>query len=120
MPETKVSKNGSVARYFTEEAFSKILSYAIKEGMQFLGDSPKQAVIVYFEKKHSMKEDEYSKRLETFHRGLTEIFGIGTKFIERHIAKNLYGRLGLDFREQEKWTMIEYVEEAKKRIGSCL
>ena len=120
MPETKVSKNGSVAQYFTEEAFSKILSYAIKEGMQFLGDSPKQAVIVYIEKNHSMKEDEYSKRLETFHRALTEIFGIGTKFIERHIAKNLYGRLGMDFREQEKWTIVDYAEEAKKRVESCL
>ena len=57
--------------------------------MQFLGGSPKQAVIVYIEKNHSMKEDEYSKRLETFHRALTDIFGIGTKFIERHIAQNL-------------------------------
>jgi len=61
LPETKVSKNGSVAQYFTEDAFSKILSYSIKEGMQFLGGSPKQAVIVYIEKKHSMKEDEATR-----------------------------------------------------------
>jgi hypothetical protein len=120
LPETKVYRNGSVSQFLTEDVFWDILSDAIKEGMQFLGDSPKQAVIIYIEKRHSIKEDEYSKRLETLHRGLTEIFGIGAKVIERRIAKNLYGRLGLDFREQEKWTMIEYVEEAKKRIGSCL
>jgi hypothetical protein len=40
LPETKVSKNGSVGQFFTEDVFSKILSYSIKEGMQFLGDSP--------------------------------------------------------------------------------
>ncbi len=85
--------------------------------MQFLGDSPKQAVIIYIEKKYSMKEDEYSKRLETFHRGLTEIFGIGAKVIERRIVEKLYGRLGLELRQQEEWTIVEYVEEAKKTVG---
>ncbi len=112
MPETK----GSVAQYFTEDVFSKILSYSIKEGMQFLGDTPKQAVVIYIEKKHSITEDEYSKRLETFHRGLTEIFGIGAKVIERRIVEHLYGRLALKFRQQENWTIVEYVEEAKKTL----
>ncbi len=84
--------------------------------MQFLGDSPKQAVVIYVEKKHSIREDEYSKRLETFHRGLTEIFGIGANVIERLIVENLYRRLGLEFRQQEEWTIVEYVEEAKKTV----
>ena len=120
MPETRASKNDPVTQVIAEDVFSKILSEAIEKGMQILGDSPNQAVIIYIEKKHSVKEDEYSKRLETFHRALTEIFGIGTKFIERHIAQNLYGRLGMDFREQEKWTIVDYAEEAKKRMGSYL
>ena len=79
MPETKVYGNGSVTQFLTDDIFSKILSDAIKEGMQFLGDTPKQAIIIYIEKKHSMKEHEYSKRLETLHKGLAEIFGIGAK-----------------------------------------
>lgn len=118
MPEAKGSRNGSVTKFLSEDVFSKILSDAIKEGMQLLGDSPKQAVVIYIEKKHSIKEDEYSRRVETLHRGLTEIFGIGVKVIERYIAEHLYGRLGIEFREQEKWTIVEYVKEAKKRIGS--
>lgn len=118
LPKTEVSRKNVVSQFPTEDIFSKILSDAIKEGMQFLGDSPLQAVVIYIEKKHSIKEHEYSKRLETFHRALTEIFGIGTMIIERRIAKNLCGRLGIDFREQENWTIVEYVEEAKRRTRS--
>ena len=116
MPEKRISRKDSVSQVTSEDVFLNILSNAIKEGMQFLGDSPKQAVVIYIEKIHSIREDEYPKRLETFHRGLTEIFGMGALVIERRIVENLFGRLGLELRQKEKWTIVEYVEEAKKTV----
>jgi hypothetical protein len=88
--------------------------------MRFLGESSRKAIFIYIEKKYRLKQDEYPKQLKTFHEGLTGIFGVGADTIEQQIAKALYRRLGLDYKEHEKWTIIEYVEEAKKRIMSSV
>jgi len=41
---------------------------------------------------------------------------MGALVIERRIVENLFGRLGLELRQKEKWTIVEYVEEAKKTV----
>ena len=119
MPE-KVPRKDLVSEFLSEEVFEEILIDAVKEGMRFLGESARQAIFIYIEKEYALKQDEYPRRLKTFHEGLTGVFGIGAEIIEQHVAKTLYGRLGLDYKEHEKWTIIDYVEEAKKTIMSSV
>jgi hypothetical protein len=120
MPEIEAPHKDSVSEFLSETIFEEILADAVKEGMRFLGESSRQAIYIYIEKKCGLKQEEHPKQLKIFHESLTGIFGIGADIIEQQIAKVLYGRLGLDYKEHEKWTIIEYVEEAKKRIMSSV
>jgi hypothetical protein len=120
MPEIEVSRKDSVSKFLSGNVFEEILIDAVKEGMRFLGESSRQATFIYIEKKYGLKQDECPKQLKAFHEALTGIFGIGAEIIEQQIAKTLYRRLGLDYKEHEKWAIIDYVEEAKKRIMSSV
>jgi len=82
--------------------------------MSIFGGSGRQAILIYIEKKCGLKQNEYLKQPETFHEALRGLFGHGAETVEKHIAKALYRRLGLDYEEHEKWTIVEYVEEARK------
>jgi len=42
--------------------------------------------------------------------------GAGVRVVERQIAEKLYGRLGLKFIGRESWTLVNYVDDAKKDI----
>lgn len=45
------------------------------------------------------------------------MFGAGAKVITRLIAKKLYNKLGFDFKGHEDWTLVNYVDHAKKLLA---
>lgn len=91
---------------------------AVHEGLLVLGEIVRTAIYNYFETRYQIKREEIPRRLEAFHKALMGIIGAGAKIIEKLIAKRLYSRLGLSFIEHEDWTLVEYVEDAKKHMGA--
>ncbi|MEM2896688.1 MAG: hypothetical protein QW265_03970 [Candidatus Bathyarchaeia archaeon] len=96
------------------KAFNKVLLESIDEGFLKLGESVKHAIYWHIERNYGIKREEIPDRLKEFHEALIGLFGAGAKVIERLVAKSLYGKLGLSFEERESWSLIDYIEEAKK------
>jgi hypothetical protein len=60
---------------------------------------PARAICERIERNYPLARDEAPDKLETFHLALQDLLGKGAKVMEKLIAKNLYGRLGLNFTE---------------------
>ncbi len=92
----------------------KILLEAAEEGLSSLGDLPKQAIFFHLETSFKIRKDNILANLTGFAKALEKIFGPGTSYLEKLIAKRLYEKLGLDFKEIESWNLLEYVNNVKK------
>jgi len=49
-------------------------------------------------------------------KALHEIFGVGGAVLERLIARRLYAKLQLDYKERQGYGLVQYVEEAKAKL----
>ncbi|MEM1540807.1 MAG: hypothetical protein QXJ07_05445 [Candidatus Bathyarchaeia archaeon] len=96
------------------EAFKKALMEAVNEGLLMLGESGRE--VIYFRLIHSyaLKREDIPSNPEIFVKCLRGIFGSGAEVIERAIIKNLYKRLGLEFRAKKDFSFLEYLNEARK------
>ena len=96
-------------------AFDELLLIAIDEALSSLGESAKQSI--YFHIKTSkVTRNKIPENLREFQAGLEKIFGVGARFIEILIMKNLYTKIGqpLMMEKSEKLEFIEYVNAAKQ------
>jgi len=100
------------------ERMDSAVQEAVHEKLLVLGEIVRDAIYNHIETRHQLKREEIPRRLEVFHKALMGIIGAGAKIIEKLIAKRLYSRLGLSFIEHEDWTLVEYVEDAKKHMGA--
>jgi len=100
------------------ERLDSTIQEAVHEGLLVLGEIVRTAIYNNIETRHQLKREQIPRRLEAFHKALIGIFGAGAKIIEKLIAKRLYSRLGLSFIEHEDWTLVEYIEDAKKHMGA--
>jgi len=106
----------------TQNNFSKILLTAVEESLSSLGDSPKQAILFHLENYFKIKIEGIPTNLTEFAKALQGIFGPGASYLEKLIAKRLYGKLGLQFENNETWDFLECVTKVHKRImpkGAC-
>jgi len=100
-----------------KKSFESLLLKAIDEGLSTLGDSPKQAVYFYLEKKFKIKKHEIPYKIEDFVDALEKIFGLGAKFLEILIIKQLYEKVEQIFEWNEGQTDLiftEYVVAARR------
>jgi hypothetical protein len=95
----------------------KILLEAVDEGLSSLGDSPKQAIFFHLETSFEISKDKIPTNLTEFSKALEKIFGPGASYLEKLIVKCLYEKLGLKLEEEEKWNLLEYVDNAKKHLS---
>ena len=96
----------------------KILSEAIEEAISSFGDSPKQAIFFHLETSFALSKNKIPGNLPKFRKALEEIFGPGTCYLEKLIAKHLYEKLGLEFKELENWDLLEYVSKVEINLPS--
>ena len=94
--------------------FEKILLVAVEEGLSSLGDSSKHAIFFHLEASFKVKKDNIPTNLTEFAKALEKIFGPGASYLEKLIVKRLYEKLGLEFKEVERWNFLEYVNNVKK------
>jgi len=93
--------------------FDEILLASVDHGLGVLGGIVRQTIYDRIETRFDLERDEIPQRPNAFHQALEEILGAGAKVVERLIAKDLYGRLGLAFAAHEDWTLEEYLNHVK-------
>jgi len=91
---------------------------AVDEGLAVLGESCKQAVFYYVMRKYGVRRELIHEQVESFQKALDDLFGAGAKVITRLIAQKLYDKLGFDFEERRDWTLVNYVDHAKKLLAA--
>ena len=96
------------------DEFEKAVLEAVDETFLSFGDSVKHSLYYYLENRHGVGRGEIPFKFEGFVKGLRSIFGEGANILVKMIAKRLYGKLGLPFEEKAGWSLIDYVEHARK------
>jgi predicted RND superfamily exporter protein len=96
-------------------AFDKLLLSAVDEALSSLGESAKQSIYFHIETSN-VTRNKIPENLQEFQAGLEKIFGVGARFIEILIMKNLYAKIGqpLIMEKSEQLEFIEYVNTAKQ------
>lgn len=100
----------------SQDDFMKALMAAIEEGLSSLGNSPMEAIFYHLEVSFQLKKEDIPSNLTEFKQALERIFGPGTPYLEKIIAKRLYEKLELDFEEAEFIDLTTHVDDAKKRV----
>ena len=100
--------------------FNGTLRKAIDETIiGLLGQTVHEALLRRLEQEYSVTSDELPYRLDTMFEILWKTFGVtGSKTIGRAIARNFYGKIGIQFIANENYTFKDYIEEAKTRLAS--
>ena len=98
--------------------FDKLLIMSIDEALLSLGESARQSIYFHIEKQFNMSRDEIPRDLEHFQIALEKIFGIGSRYIEILIMKNLYSKIGrsLHIEDNKYLEFIKYVEAARQNF----
>jgi hypothetical protein len=96
--------------------FDKILLVAIDDALLSLGESARMSIYFHIEKNYRVNRDDIPQQLEPFQTALEKIFGVGARFIEILIMRNLYGKVGryLSLEKNEGLEFLEYVEAARQ------
>jgi hypothetical protein len=94
-----------------------MMSQATDYGLMVLGETVRRAIYQCLESKYQLKREEIPEKLDTFHKALQGLLGVGARVVERQIAKSLYATLGLNFTARNDWTIVEYIDHAKKAKG---
>ena len=100
-----------------EARFREYLLEAIDHSLLVLGEIAREALYSHVERRYQVKREEIPNRLDVLHEVFEGVFGAGARVIERLIAKTLCGKVNLEFIEHENWTLLEYVEDLRKRLG---
>jgi hypothetical protein len=100
----------------TRKVFDKLLLEAVDEALASLGDSAKQAIYFHLEDKFKIARNEIPQRVKDFVHGLEKIFGMGARFLEILIMKQLHERIGgpLEWDESKELVLVEYVTATRR------
>lgn len=98
-------------------AFEKAFGEAVDEGLLLLGESGRKAAYFRLQKSYAIKKEDIPGNPEIFVDRLEKIFGLGAEVIEKAIIKSLYRKLGLKYIEKKVFDFMEYLNEAKMRLG---
>lgn len=102
-----------------EKEFDRFFTEAVDDALASLGDSARQAIYFHLENKFKIPKKDIPTRIEDFVDGLEKIFGVGARFIEILIMKNLHGKTGrsLKWNESKELLFVEYVTMAKQSFS---
>ncbi len=96
--------------------FDKLLQSAVDDSLTTLGESVKQAIYFHIENRFNVSKKNLSENLEDFQFGLEKIFGVGARFIEILIMKNLHSKIGLPLEiEGDALEFVKYINAAEER-----
>jgi hypothetical protein len=95
--------------------FDRVLQSAVDDALTTLGESVKQAIYFHIENRFKVPKNHVSENLESFQVGLERIFGVGARFIEILIMKNLHSKIGLALEiECDEFEFVRYINAAEE------
>ena len=103
-------------RAVSDAEFREVLLKAVDYGLLVFGENVRKTIYDRVESYYQMKRGEIPEKLDSFHGALVGLFGRGGSVVERLIAKKLYLTLQLRFEAHENWTLVDYVNHAKKAV----
>jgi len=109
-----------LARKLTKSKFEDILREAVDEGLFSLGESAKQAIYYYLEKGFNLDKQEIPYRVKDFATAIEKFFGVGANVLEALILKQLYEKVGQNFKldVSANFNFTECVAAVKQSIES--
>ncbi|MEM2094859.1 MAG: hypothetical protein QXI32_06145 [Candidatus Bathyarchaeia archaeon] len=96
--------------------FDRLVSNAIDEALNVLGQSSKQILYTWLERDKGIVREEIPQRLEEFTSFLEKNFGYGAAILERRVLESLYSKMGLNFPRDQRLDFISCVKEAEKEF----
>ena len=100
--------------------FNEILARSVKEGVtNALGRNVAVAMFDQLYEHYDLTVENIPDRLDTFFSILEDAFGYKiSRVMSRVIARKLYAQLSLEFVEKPEKGLLEYVDEAKKKLAN--
>ncbi|WNZ29678.1 MAG: hypothetical protein IAX21_02060 [Candidatus Bathyarchaeota archaeon] len=77
-----------------------------KEGTKVIYD--------FLEKQAQLKLEEIANKPEVFSDNLAKLMMSASTIIEKHILKNLYSELGINFEEKKGYKFADYIKYARR------
>jgi hypothetical protein len=104
--------------------FEKLLLDSIDDALLSLGEAAQKSIYLHFEQDFNLNRIEIPKRLDKFQLALEKIFGIGSRYIEIMIMKNLHKKISLtiDSEQNRQLEFIKYVDTVRCEYApeSCI
>jgi len=107
MTSTLASRNG-------HDIDSTMLDSIDASFTNLFGPYVTQAFYVYFKEKFGLTRESMVSQLDRFLSAIHETFGVDQ---ERAVARVFYTNLGLQFNDRWNYTLLEYLNEAKRTLG---
>lgn len=82
-----------------------------------LGGVILEATYRFLAKDCGITRERIPEQLDKFDGALVRMYGVGGITLSRAIAKRLCGKLGYEFVPMRDKRLVDYVNEAKKRLG---
>lgn len=101
-----------------DKQISSSLIKSLDEALMILGDEDVVSSFYRFLEKRGIKKEDIPNNLDTFHLFLLDLFGDGTRVLEKRVAKNLYRHLRIAFEPNETWSLTDYLRHANQCIQS--
>jgi hypothetical protein len=102
------------------EEFDRILLDSIDQSLLTMGESARNSIYFHLEQKFIITKKDIPIKVDSFSDALERIFGLGARYLEILIMKNLHERIShLDKKNNVQWlvsdlTFAKYIETAKR------
>jgi hypothetical protein len=102
-----------------KKSFEEILLEAVDDALASLGESARESVYFHLNEKFNMPRSDIPYHYEDFAQGLEKIFGIGARFLEILVMKNLHKGLGqpLKWDDDKQFVFVDYIATAKQNYS---
>ena len=99
--------------------FNETLLDCIEDAVKsILGKQVLESLLVNLETFDGLTREEIPRRLNVFFPALERAFGeTSGRTVGRFIIKVLYVRLGLEFNGRSNQVLLDYVEDARRKVG---
>ena len=98
--------------------FDKLLVDSIDDALLSLGESSRHSIYFHIEQNFNLKRNEIPQNLVQFQLALERIFGVGSRFIEILIMKNLHRKIcqTLKIEEIQQLEFVKYVKAVRNNF----
>lgn len=90
--------------------FDELLLNSIDDAFLSMGEAVKKSIYCHIEKHFKVSRQEIPQNLPQFQEGLERIFGVGARFLEILIMKNLYAKIGCSLKLGKSSRQLEFVK----------